>query len=250
MGMIVGWDNARIEKVKKGVIPKHVTIIYPYYENPYALSKRIHSWGKLPSELRQHLSAIIIDDGSPNYPAKFIVQNSIRPFPIRLFRIETDVRWNWLAARNIGMHYAEGWCAGTDIDHVFPLDTLVSLVWGMHKSNHIYRFQRTEKGKFIHPHPNSWFMTKEMFWEFGGYDEALSGYYGTDGEARRRWAKTAPVLTLAEALEREEYDVDSSTTAYGRKEAIDQKAQELIKARGKDWKPKVLSFPYHEVYIS
>lgn len=247
--MIQGWDDAPTVTMGR-TAPKSVTIIYPYYENPFALSKRIYHWSRLPKELRAYLSAIIVDDGSPDHPAKQVFGHCSNPFPIRLFRIEEDRRWNWLAARNIGMHYANGWCVATDMDHILPPETLDSLVNENHRIDHIYRFSRVEKtGVAIHSHPNSWFMTKEMFWKFGGYDEALSGYYGTDGEARRRWVKTAPVLTLKDHLIRDEYNVDSSTTRYQRKESIDRKAQEIIKARSKNWKPRVLSFPYHEVNV-
>lgn len=248
--MIGGWDNAPLVELDRSTTPKKVTIIYPYYENPYTLAKRIYDWVKLPKEIRDHLCAIIVDDGSPEFPAKNVFRNCGRPFPIRLFQIEVDKRWNWLAARNIAMHYASGWCAATDIDHILSKETLEALIWDDHTEGFIYRFNRIEiSGAAIHPHPNSWFMTKDTFWEFGGYDEALSGYYGTDGEARRRWVKTAPVRTLKESLIREEHVRDSSTTRYGRKEAIDIKAQEIIKNRKPDWKPKVLSFPYHEVSI-
>lgn len=247
--MIEGWDNAPEAKLSK-TYPKLVTIIYPYYDNPLALAKRVNAWAQLPLELRINLSAIIVDDGSPVSSAKQVLFNCPIPFKLRLFRIDVDRRWNWLAARNIGMSYAnEGWCVCTDIDHIIPQETLENLVHENHEIDTIYRFNRMERGVKIHPHPNSWFMTREIFWKFGGYDEALSGYYGTDGEARRRWIKTAKVRTLKDYLIREEYVDDSSTMRYGRKESIDLRAQEIIKARPKDWKPRVLSFPYHEVKL-
>lgn len=252
--VIEGWDDAPIVKVKTAeatVAPKPVTFVYPYYCNAEFLSCQISGWWRFPERLRQHLSVIIVDDGSPDPGAQFSIRAFKQPFPIRLFRIEVDVRWNWLAARNIAMsHAADGWCVATDMDHVIPLETAAALVWGAHDETCIYRFSRAEHtGQEIRPHPNSWFMTRAMFWKFGGYDETLSGYYGTDGEARRRWVKTAPVLTLKDRLIRHEHQGDSSTTRYQRKEKIDQRAQEIIKARGKDWKPKVLSFPYHEVAL-
>lgn len=248
--MIDGWDNAPEVEIEYADNSKLVTIVYPYYENPFTLAKRLYDWCSLPQAIRKYLCAIIVDDCSPDHPAKQTIKTTPQPFPLRLFRIEKDCRWNWLAARNIAMHYAhDGWCVATDIDHIIPQETLETLAFGSHDPNCIYRFKRKEKGNFIHAHPNSWFMTKKMFWQFGGYDEALSGYYGTDGEARRRWVKTAPVFTMKDYLVREEYVMDSSTTRYKRKEAIDRKAQEIIKNRPADWKPKTLSFPYHEVNL-
>lgn len=252
--MIAGWDDAPVEQVATAFAPKPVTIIYPYYRNGAFLRRQVKEWLRYPRELRLHLAFIVVDDGSPENTA----EDALREFAglplflrIRLFRIDVDIRWNWIAARNIAMaKAAEGWCAATDMDHIIPAATAEALVWGAHDENCIYRFSRSEHtGQAIHPHPNSWFMTRAMFWKFGGYDEALSGHYGTDGEARRRWVKTAPVATLKDRLVRHEHQGDSSTSHYGRKEKTDRRAQEIIKARGKGWAPRVLSFPFHEVKL-
>src|ERR1044072_3564219 len=117
LGMIEGWDDATLVDIGIGM-PKSITIVYPYYENPFALSKRIYSWNKFSVELRKHMSVIIVDDGSPDHPASDVFKQCASTFSIRLFRIDVDRRWNWLAARNIGMNYAqEGWCVATDMDH-------------------------------------------------------------------------------------------------------------------------------------
>lgn len=250
--MIRGWDDAPLVRVKRSRHPKSlVTFVYPYYCNSSFLVHQIRRWSEYPNDLKQHLSVIIVDDGSPGSHCAELILKSVRvPFPVRLFRIHVDIRWNWLAARNIAMANAHGWCVATDMDHIIPPETAESLVRDIHDPKMIYRFSRAEHtGPMIHPHPNSWFMTREMFWKFGGYDEALSGYYGTDGEARRRWVKTAPVRTLYQKLIRHEYELDSSTTRYQRKESIDIEAQEMIKARGKNWQPRVLSFPFTEIML-
>lgn len=231
--------------VAQGAEPKPVTLIVPFYENPNFLRQQIAWWGTYPAWLREHLSAIIVDDGSPT-PARL---PDVVPFPIRLFRIDVDVRWNWLAARNIGFHEApEGWCLVTDIDHVLPETTATSLVFGRHDPGTIYGLSRIEHdGTPLAAHPNSWMITRAMFWTVGGYDEALSGHYGTDGEWRRRLAATAPLQILTDRLVRHEHVGDSSTTRYLRKQPEDAAVRGIIAARGKGWRPKTLSFPYHEV---
>lgn len=243
------WSAAfPLVSVPQSAEPKRVTIIYPYYDNPEFLKRQLGWWGTYGSELRSHLSAIIVDDGSTLPAGDVLAAERQLPFPIRLFRIDVDIRWNWLAARNIGFHHAnDGWCLVTDIDHVIPASTADALVYGKHDARKIYGLSRIEyNGEPIAPHPNSWFLTREMFWKVGGYDETLSGHYGTDGEWRRRLAATAPLEILTDRLVRHEHVGDSSTTTYLRKQPEDARVKQLIAARGKKWKPKTLSFPYHE----
>lgn len=231
--------------------PRKITFVYPFYENPIFLGFQLRIWTQYPPELLEQLSVIVVDDGSPNGPAADVLRNSTLPFPLRLFRIGVDVRWNWLAARNIGMLHAIGWTLMTDMDHVVPETTLRALVYGKLWPNHIYRFTRREaaSGKSIHPHPNSMLMTASTFWDVGGYDEALSGFYGTDGDWRRRCAAARKIFTLPCPLERHEYSYDSSTTAYKRKQPEDAGKKAIIAARKQGWRPKVLSFPYEEIAL-
>ncbi len=232
---------------------RRITLIYPYYENPAFFQRQLGHWNCMAADLREVISVVVVDDGSPSNPAEKIVRSCGNlGFDFRLFRIEVDVRWNWLAARNIAAHHAtDKWILLTDMDHVVPLDVLRTLVSAELSDNTIYRFSRREHdGKQIHPHPNSWFMTRQMYWAIGGYDEDASGYYGTDGDYRRRAAETATVEILPLELERHEYQGDSSTTAYKRKQREDARGKQILRDKARrGLPPKVLSFPYHEVQI-
>lgn len=226
-----------------------VTFVYPYYECPEFLCRQILHWNEYPDDLMDNLRVILVDDGSPRQPAEVVVRAALPRvrFSKRLFRVDVDVRWNWLAARNIGAHYApDGWMLLTDMDHVVPERTLRSLMTSEYDTNTIYRFSRI--GTKTTPHPNSWFVTREMFWRIGGYDESASGYYGTDGDYRRRCAETAPVVILPDVLEHHEFEQDASCSAYERKQPEDAEGKRILRAR-RGLPPKVLSFPYHEVML-
>lgn len=247
---VPGCDDAPVVSVTMAADYKHVTLIYPYYENPLMLKRQLEHWRSLPVSYRERLSAIIVDDGSPDTPAVQVLADEAMPFPVKLFRIEVDVRWNWIAARNLAMSKASGWCILTDIDHMVPEGTIYACLHGDHDPDTIYRFMRKEHtGETIHPHPNSWLMTTDMFWRIGGYDEAFSGHYGTDGEYRRRCVEAAPVRIMCNHLVRYEHVGDSSTVRYLRKQPEDAAVGRIIAARGPDWKPKTLTFAYHEVAL-
>ena len=245
-----GFDDAPFVQLSRGQ-PKDVTFIYPYYENPVFLQYHLMIWDAYPDDLRSRIRVVIVDDGSPVNPASDVLSDYRSDLSIRLFRIEVDVRWNWLAARNIGMRHATTeWCLLTDMDHVVRMNLADALVYENHLTSMIYRLSRVESSeKPIHPHPNSMFMTRDMFWHIGGYDETLSGHYGTDGDWRRRCVDSAWVRTLRHSLVRHEFEKDSSTTRYLRKQPEDAGKKRLIAQRGNAWKPKVLSFPYHEVGV-
>jgi hypothetical protein len=234
-----------VARVPRAASPKAVTLVVPFYENHAFLHTQTDVWREYPPDLARHLSIVLVDDGSP---APCVKPTGMR-CPLRLFRIEVDVRWNWLAARNIGAHEAaDGWLLLTDMDHVLPAETLQAIVHGAHAPGTVYAFARREhSGEPAFPHSASFLMTRETFWRTGGYDEALSGHYGTDGDFRRRLAKTAPLALLPDALIRHEYQGDSSTVRYARKQPIDAAVKSLVAGRRPGWRPRVLSFPYHEV---
>lgn len=245
-----GFDDAPMAALQQRSEPRGITFVYPYYENPVFLGRQLKQWMEYPPELRNNLSVILVDDGSPSHPAEEVLKAAAVNFRLRLFRIGVDVRWNWLAARNVGMHYSHGWCLLTDMDHIVPEQTLRAVMFGMLFPNTIYRFTRREwTGEKIHPHPNSMLMKATTFWDIGGYDEALSGHYGTDGDWRRRCAAMRRVLTLPCPIERHEHQYDSSTTHYKRKQPEDAGKKAIIAKRGANWRPKVLSFPYSEIAL-
>lgn len=231
------------------------TLILPYYLNPNQLARQYAALAALPPEVKQHISLIVVDDGSPSTPAT-LPETNLGLAKVSLFRVEVDVRWNWLTCRNIGVHHAKTeWVLLTDIDLELPEVTARRIIEQKIRPENVYRFGRLTAPEMTpyKPHPNSWLMTRKMFDRIGGYDERFSGFYGTDGEFRDRVKKNASKIIILEdyPLIRvpRELVPDASTTTYGRKEKQDHEGVTRIRAQiAKEGGPtKRLSFPYHEV---
>ena len=232
-----------------------ITLVMPYYRNPSMFREQQRIWASYPEDLKANFHAIVVDDGSPDEQALPHVQETgIASF--QLYRIGVDVRWNWLACRNLAMSKATtAWALMTDIDHVVPAKTLRNLLTKSLNSKYVYRFSRVDAPKMTpyKPHPNSWFLTRKMFDAIGGYDERFSGYYGTDGEFRDRVVATCrKVVILDDPLVRypREHIPDASTTTYGRKEVQDRENVPRIRrerALIEGWRPLRNTFPWERL---
>jgi hypothetical protein len=249
--MALWCKDLPVVDVERSTVAKTVTLVMPYYDNPHFFAGQLARLNALPPHVQDHIRVIVVDDGSPETPASRVALGLRTRYSLRVFRIREDRRWNWLAARNIGAHEApEGWLLLTDMDHVVPLETWDAVIFGVHDSRVAYAFGRREHtGVEIPPHSASFLMTRARFWHVGGYDEALAGYYGTDGDYRRRLAKSTRIEVLRAVLERHEFVDDSSTRRYQRKQPEDARVGLLIAQRPKHWKPKTLTFAYAEARL-
>jgi hypothetical protein len=221
-----------------------LTYICAFYDNPGMLVEHQRVWADYPADLRRRFHVIVTDDGSPRAPALPVFAPAGLASQT-LYRIGVDVRWNWLACRNLGVANARTeWVLLTDIDHVLPAWTLRRLLDGDPlDGRHVYRLSRVDAhGTYPWPsgsltpyklHPNTWLMTRKQFDRIGGYDERFSGYYGSDSEFRERVERHArAVVLLQEPLVRYPREIipDASTTTYQRKAPEDAVHIPRIKA--------------------
>jgi glycosyltransferase involved in cell wall biosynthesis len=236
------------------------TLVMAYYDNPQMLRTQLYSLGVMVDEVTEQLSVLVVDDGSQRSPAEEAIKSCNFGDPrelfksFRLYRIDVDIPWNQDAARNIGMHEAlTEWALLTDMDHVVPEATWLSIMRKPLNPKKAYRFGRVSQPALTpyHPHPNSWAMTCKTFWKVGGYDERLAGNYGTDGDILNRIRLQGRLDQLKDVLVRYPREVipDASTTTLERKN-LDQKRRvnDLINLRTQAGaKPLHFQFPYRRV---
>lgn len=233
---------------------RDLTLILPYYDNPGIFDEQQRLWASYPADVRARLHVIVVDDCSPRWPAlPHVTETGVASFS--LYRTAVDVRWNWIFCRNLGMSKATTeWRLMTDIDHLLPLETLRRILDGPLNPKVAYRFSRVDAPNLTpyKPHPNTWLMTAALFDRVGGYDETFSGYYGTDGDFRRRVEPLATIELLPEVMIRVPRDVipDASTTTYTRKEKRDKENVKRIVSERQgvpDWRPQRLTFAYERL---
>lgn len=240
---------------------RKIALCLPYYMNQGMLDEHLRRLERLPEPIKSELELIVVDDGSPNGEA----QAREIGLPVRVFRIDVDIRWNQDAARNIGAHKAEAsWLLLTDIDHLVPERTLAWLIDAKLQKKTVYRFSRMtldaigkDRLTDYKPHPNSWLMMRGMYERIGGYDERFAGHYGTDAEFRDRVIKAAgepEMLSVPIWRVPRSTIADASTTTYVRKGAPeDVGAIQRIKierAEDPEWKPLQFRNPYRQIFPS
>ena len=238
-----------------------LSLIYSYYENPGMYRRQVEEWNQYPDKIKKLISIYITDDCSVNFPLRDI-KESPEGIEIYKFEITEKANWNLLACRNIGSYYSDKkWLLLTDIDHLVSVENIEKLMRTISKNrlndNFVYLFERIDAPFNIpyKPHNDSFMMTKSLYWKIGGYDEELSGNYGTSGRYRAR------AFDIAEGNKRfqislirypREVIADASTTGMirkgkGRDPLALKRIEDRKKAEGRENEIKTLSFPYQEI---
>jgi hypothetical protein len=233
-----------------------VTLVMAYYDNPQMLAAQFDNILSMSPEVQEHLNVVIVDDGSPQHPVPAPDDPARVPRGLQIYRVGVDVRWNQDACRNIGVRHAEtNWVLLTDIDHVVPENTFREAMSKERDWQFVAMFPRVsapDMEPYKH-HPNTWFMSRKMYDEVGGYDERFAGLYGTDGDFAARLRQLTKIRHFKQPIIRVGRSVvpDASTTTYLRKQPEDKEGLDRVRrerAKTPDWKPLRYQFPYARVY--
>ena len=238
-----------------------LSLVMPFYLNSGMLARQYAEWQRWSEKAKTQIEVVIVDDGSPE-PAADVKRPEGLP-ELSIYRVTEDRPWHQHAARNLGASVAKApWLLLTDMDHVLTAKAADALLKRLGKLDagtayFLHRIQATTGEPTLNdagqpkPHPNSFVMTRDLYWRVGGYDEDFCGLYGTDGlfkgrlfeVAERGFLKKVPLVRYwREVIE------DSSTTTLPRKEGRTPGQREAVLARkaaeGRTGKITTLAFPW------
>lgn len=241
-----------------------LSICLAYYRNAGMLARQYAVWASYPDALKARVEMIVVDDASPE-PAIDVPRPDGLP-ALRIGRLSgvkdpMTPPWRQDAARNRAAHDAVGaWLFLSDMDHVLPADSLAALLAVIDSGRDaVYSFVRLDAPDLtpkrdarghMHPHPNTYAMSKARYWQLGGYDEDVCGIYGTDGYYRRHLLATTSLVQLDHVpiiRYPREVIADASTRANRDAFRDNGRVQRVIadkKSAGRP--PSVLTVPYRQ----
>ncbi len=163
-----------------------ITLIMPYYNNTHMLAFHCGVWWSWDEVAKNNISIIVVDDCSNKSPASDVLEPASKALQvdIQLYRVMDDKEWNDVGSRNLGAKRAgSDWLLLTDIDHVVSGKAAHNLVNADISKDNMYYFGRSwANGKTEDAHCNSFLVTRDRFWDAGGYDEDYADMWGGDTE--------------------------------------------------------------------
>jgi hypothetical protein len=159
----------------------NLTLVMAVYGQPLMLKKQVETIKSYAEDIRSRLSVILVDDcGDP--PVDFHEYENFSLKKLMLFRVDEDIHWNQMGARNLGMHHASGWCVMVDPDMVFrePMMRRMMNEAAKLKRGTVVRWalRHMNSGKLDSSSPNTWLIHRDDFFAVGGYDEDYAGGKG------------------------------------------------------------------------
>ena len=165
-----------------------LTLITHVYNAQQPVDRQLALWKQFSPALRARLQFLVIDDHSDEP-----LQVDKGDLDLRLVRVADDIDWNMPGCRNLAATLCETpWMLFFDVDNVASEASLQKIVDALPRldKRRLHVFRRTENGVDVEPHINSFLITRQGFFQAGGYDEDFSGHYGFEDVAfRMMWRK-------------------------------------------------------------
>jgi hypothetical protein len=160
-----------------------LTLVMAVYGQPQMLAKQLAEISLYSPEICRKLSLVIVDDcGAPAVDTRGIELAAGFLKSAQLFRVDKDIPWNQMGARNLGMHHSSGWCVMLDPDMVLDGDTVERMMKAaerMHRGRVMkFALRHVGSGKLDMTSPNTWLLHRDDFFAVGGYDEDFAGNKG------------------------------------------------------------------------
>lgn len=165
------------------VFASDLTLVMAVYGQPLMLQEQLLWISSYPQHVRERLSVVIVDDcGEPPVRLETVTCLDAIIKSAKLFRVDVDIPWNQMGARNLGMHHSEGWCVMIDPDMVFDGPTMERMMQAAAKlqRGQVVRWslRHVSSNKVDQSSPNTWLIHRDDFFAVGGYDEDFAGNKG------------------------------------------------------------------------
>jgi hypothetical protein len=157
-------------------VPEKLTIVMAYFNQPEML---LEWWAVIRHYPKDRVAFRFVDDYSKQFPLE-IPEDILRDFDVMHFRVEDDIPWNEMGARNLAMHHSEGWVYMTDPDYLLLPESMAKLLDLNLKPGNFYHLRARavhDRRELFRPENMAVLHTKD-FRTAGGYDEDFAGAYG------------------------------------------------------------------------
>lgn len=160
-----------------------LTIIMAVYGQPLMLREQFLAITAYPQHVRERLNVVVVDDcGTPPVDVGTVTCLAQIVKSAKLFRVEQDIPWNQMGARNLGVQQSSGHCLLIDPDMVFDGAMIERMIEAAKKlaRGHVVKWglKHVSSGKLDMTSPNTWLIHREDFFAVGGYDEDFAGNKG------------------------------------------------------------------------
>lgn len=160
-----------------------LTIVMAVYGQPLMLAKQVDTMLHYAGETQRRLNLVVVDDcGFPPVAVEEVIELTRFLKSVKLFRIDKDIHWNQMGARNLGMEHSAGHCLLIDPDMIFDQPTIARMIEAAEKlpRGHVVKWglKHVNSGKLDMTSPNTWLIHRDDFFAVGGYDEDFAGHKG------------------------------------------------------------------------